>query len=95
MKPFKGQTENAGHFLQPAIKAIGHKVIVLPPSLAVFVHKAEREPVLGLSIGLVPGWLRMSRVTKEKADVSEHPEVFDHIGLLVNWPPAEPGRFFI
>ena len=29
MRPFKGQTENAGHFLQPATKAIGHKVITL------------------------------------------------------------------
>ena len=29
MKPFKGQTENARHFLQPATKAMGHKVIRL------------------------------------------------------------------
>jgi hypothetical protein len=29
MTPFKGQAENAGHFLQPTTKAIGHKVIAL------------------------------------------------------------------
>ena len=28
MTPFKGQTVNAGHFLQPATNAIGHSVIL-------------------------------------------------------------------
>src|SRR5258706_3995001 len=28
MTPFRGQTENAGHFLQPTAKAIGHSVIL-------------------------------------------------------------------
>ncbi len=28
---------------------------------------------------------------KKKADVVEHPEVFDHVGLLVNGPPGQPG----
>jgi hypothetical protein len=27
MMPFTGQTEKAGHFLQPATRAIGHSVI--------------------------------------------------------------------
>ena len=31
MTPFKGQTENAGHFLQPTAKAIGHNVMSLLP----------------------------------------------------------------
>ena len=39
--------------------------------------------------------LRTFRVTKKKADVSEHPEVFDHVGLLVNEPPGTAGLLFI
>ena len=31
MTPFRGQTENAGHFLQPTTIAIGHKIISLLP----------------------------------------------------------------
>ena len=38
--PFKGQTENAGHFLQPTTNAIGHKVIALL-LLSLFEHRAE------------------------------------------------------
>jgi len=26
--------------------------------------------------------------SKKKADVAEHPEVFDHVGLLFNGPPG-------
>ena len=28
---------------------------------------------------------------KKKADVVEHPKVFDHVGLLLNEPPGGPG----
>jgi hypothetical protein len=28
---------------------------------------------------------------QKKADVAENPKVFDHVGLLVNEPPANPG----
>jgi len=31
----------------------------------------------------------------EKADVVEHPEVFDHVGLLVNEPPGIAGVPFV
>jgi hypothetical protein len=31
----------------------------------------------------------------KKADMAEHPEVFDHIGLLFNEPPGTAGLFFI
>jgi hypothetical protein len=27
----------------------------------------------------------------KKADVAEHPEVFDHVGLLINEPPGTAG----
>jgi hypothetical protein len=27
-------------------------------------------------------------VGEKKADVAEHPQVFDHVGLLVNRPPG-------
>jgi len=33
--------------------------------------------------------------TKKKADVVEHPEVFSHVGLLVNEPPGHAGLPFI
>ncbi len=39
---FRGHTENAGHFLQPATMAIGHKVIALL-LLSLFEHRAERD----------------------------------------------------
>jgi len=32
---------------------------------------------------------------RKKADVAEHPEVFDHVGLLVNEPPGTAGLLFI
>jgi hypothetical protein len=31
----------------------------------------------------------------KKADVAEHPEVFDHVGLLVDEPPGTAGLPFI
>jgi hypothetical protein len=31
----------------------------------------------------------------KKADVAEHPEVFDHVGLLINEPPDTAGLLFI
>jgi hypothetical protein len=31
----------------------------------------------------------------KKADVAEHPEVFDHVGLLINEPLGMAGLLFI
>jgi hypothetical protein len=31
----------------------------------------------------------------EKADVAEHPQAFDHVGLLGNEPPGTAGLLFI
>jgi hypothetical protein len=31
----------------------------------------------------------------KKADVEEHPEVFDHVGLLVNEPSSQAGMPFV
>ena len=42
MTVFRGHTENAGHFLQLATMAIGHKVIALL-LLSLFEHRAERD----------------------------------------------------
>ncbi len=42
MTPFKGQAENAGHFLQPTTKAIGHRVIALFLR-SLRLDRAERE----------------------------------------------------
>ena len=39
---------------------------------------------------------KKSRPSKaKKNDVVEHPEVFDHVGLLVNEPPGMAGMPFI
>jgi hypothetical protein len=31
----------------------------------------------------------------KKADVAEHPKVFNHVGLLTNEPPGTAGLLFI
>jgi hypothetical protein len=40
--------------------------------------------------------LRLSRTieSEKKADVAEHPGVFDHVGLLVNEPPGTAELLF-
>ena len=45
MTVFSGQTENAGHFLQPATMAIGHKVIALLLRW-LFTHRADHDVLL-------------------------------------------------
>jgi hypothetical protein len=44
----------------------------------------------------VPTWKRSSFETElnEKADVAEHPQVFHHVGVLVNGPPGTAGLPF-
>jgi len=42
-----------------------------------------------------PGWQRPTSPRTKKADVAEHPEVFDHVGLLVIEPPGKAGLLFI
>ena len=37
---------------------------------------------------------RLASPQTKKADVAEHPEVFDHVGLLVNEPPGQAGLPF-
>jgi hypothetical protein len=34
-------------------------------------------------------------VSTKKADVAEHPRVFDHVGFLIDKPPGRPGFLFI
>jgi hypothetical protein len=33
-------------------------------------------------------------IENKKADVAEHPKVFDHVGLLFNKPTGSAGLFF-
>jgi hypothetical protein len=47
-----------------------------------FVFSSGPDPFLGLH-------------REKKADVVEYPEVFDHVGLLVNEPPGTAGLLFI
>ena len=49
-----------------------------------------RATLLTLSSPL-RGWMRGIK----KADVTEHPEVFGHVGLLANGPPDLAGLPFI
>jgi hypothetical protein len=50
-----------------------------------------------LSIPVLPWWFLLSRTTasEKKADVVEHREAFDHVGLLVNEPSGTAGLPFI
>jgi hypothetical protein len=43
-----------------------------------------------MSIALIP-----SRASEQKTDVAEHPQVFDHVGLLVIGLPEIVGLPFI
>jgi hypothetical protein len=36
-----------------------------------------------------------SSIENKKADVAEHPKVFDHVGLLFNKPTGKAGLFFV
>jgi hypothetical protein len=51
----------------------------------------QRIPLAGAS-GFC---LRKAARAKKKTDVVGHPEVFDHVGLLVNEPPGTAGLPFI
>jgi len=52
-------------------------------------------PFLKLA-GVQPWSLRLSGTTgNKKTDVAEHPEAFDHVGLLVNEPPGTAELLFI
>ena len=50
---------------------------------------------LDLIMLFVPSAPTCSIQAKKKADVAEHPEVFDHVGLLVNGPSSLAGVPFI
>ena len=51
MTVFSGQTENAGHFLQLATMAIGHKVIALLLRW-LFAHRANHDGLLGAIVSV-------------------------------------------
>ena len=49
-----------------------------------------------IAVGSVRGHGHRSRATEtKKADVAEHPEVFRHVGLLIDGPPGLAGLPFI
>ena len=54
MTVFRGQTENAGHFLQPATMAIGRKVIALFHRWLV-THWVDHDVLLGVIVGVSIG----------------------------------------
>jgi len=42
-----------------------------------------------------PSPFRQYLAKNKKADVAEHPEAFDHVGLLFNRPPGRAELLFI
>jgi len=56
--------------------------------------KSPFEKSLG-SLRELPAEIATITTRTKKTDVSEHPEVFDHVGLLVNGPPGTAGLPFI
>ena len=76
-------------------RAVGHE----PPAKT--FHVAVRRVLAGLEdhdsewIGhgasLVTATARRHRKQNKKADVVDHPEVFDYVGMLVNKPPGPAG----
>ena len=54
-----------------------------------------RRAELDLSIGSFLVSVIVFGPRKKKAGVVEHPEVFDHAGLLINGPPGKAGVPFI
>jgi len=51
--------------------------------------------ILGNSADGCPGILAAVPQHRKKADVAEHLEVFDHVGLLTNEPPGTAELLFI
>lgn len=91
MTVLSGQNENAGHFLQPTTRAIGHKVMVrllcLLMVCLLIVCEAKDRRHLPLGHGFD------ERI--KKTDVAEHSQVFHHVGLLFNKPPGDARLLFI
>ena len=58
---------------------------------------AKRLTSVGTDIEVFREWIPtvLHHRKQKKADVAEHPEAFDHVGLLFNEPPGRTGLFFI
>jgi hypothetical protein len=41
------------------------------------------------------GYKRLLSPRTKKADVAQHPEAFDHVGLLFDKPTGRAGLFFV
>jgi hypothetical protein len=54
----------------------------------------EKLPLRHGGTQLRPAW-RTTPIGKQKADVAECPEAFDHVGLLSNEPSSLAGLLFI
>ena len=64
-----------------------------PPKVATF--RSLKKPCATLQPEIREKSRQFSPQQIKKADVDEHPEVFDHVGLLVNEPPGQAGLPFI
>jgi hypothetical protein len=50
--------------------------------------------IVFIIVHILGGCHRFARPSEKKAGVVEHPEVFDHAGILVNGPPGPAGLPF-
>jgi hypothetical protein len=48
-----------------------------------------------LAVKLFEDLIPVVAASNKKADVAEHPQVFDHVGLLRNEPPGTAGLLFV
>jgi hypothetical protein len=70
--------------------------MVLPKAVARSGLDRVQDAADGRPVVRAVGWLRPPRDAEtKKADVVEHPEVFGHVGLLVNEPPGLAGLLLI
>jgi hypothetical protein len=60
-------------------------------------HKKSVRTSSGFIVRIMPASTSASDKGQgtKKADVAEHPEVFHHVGLLINEPPGTAGLPFI
>jgi hypothetical protein len=58
-------------------------------------HSSEKLRTRAIFLSLLKITLLRAVRSEKKADVLEQPELFDHVGLLVNWLPGRRGALYL
>eukprot|EP00825_Cyclidium_porcatum_P005067 TRINITY_DN12419_c0_g1_i1.p1 TRINITY_DN12419_c0_g1~~TRINITY_DN12419_c0_g1_i1.p1 ORF type:complete len:246 (-),score=-16.06 TRINITY_DN12419_c0_g1_i1:5-742(-) len=69
-----------------------------PPKSNTINRISKSKPILGIPFDTLrpsDNYEQPVPSRTKKADVAEHPQAFDHVGLLTNEPPGNAGLFFI